>query len=327
MVLEVTLQNTMKNLLWILFFPVFTLAQSSFEKGKMLFEEAQYEWAGIYFQKHLSEFPKHEKTLEYLGDIAGFSKDWDTAMKYYGMLVEENENNANYHFKYGGVMGMKALEVSKIRALGYIGDIRKHFEKAVALDPNHIEAHWALVEFYIQLPGIVGGSEEKAIQYAKALLKISPVDGYLSLGYIAEYSNRPKDAESYYKKAIGVGGSPHTYEKLTDLYEKNDRPKEAIENASKSLRIHKRNKLNYQIGKIAAQYNLESDLGIQCLNAYIKNYTVRDGVPLDWAYYRMAQIYKNLGQKSKALSWIGKALESRPDFQEALSEKKLILAL
>jgi len=219
------------------------------------------------------------------------------------------------------------LEVSKFRAWGYVSDIRKHFERAIQLDSNHIEAHWALVEYYIQLPGIIGGSELKAIQYGKELLKISPVDGYLALGYIAEYSNRPNDSEVYYKKAIGIGGSPHTYEKLTLLYEKNERPKEAIENASKSLRIHKRNKLNYQIGKISAQYNLESELGIECLNTYIKNYTVRDGVPLEWAYYRLAQIYKNLGNKALAIVWIDKALASSPGFEEALTEKKTIIAL
>ncbi len=53
-------------------------------------------------------------------------------------------------------MGMKALSVSKLRALTYIGDIRAHFEKAATLDPHHIEVRWALVEYYIQLPGILG---------------------------------------------------------------------------------------------------------------------------------------------------------------------------
>ena len=224
-------------------------------------------------------------------------------------------------------MGMKALEISRIRALGYVGDIKSSFETAAKLDPLHIEVRWALVEFYIQLPGIIGGSERKAIKYANELLKISPVDGYLANGYIAEYSERPQDAERYYKKAIEVGGSAHTYEKLTNLYETNNRPEEAIQTASVSLKKHKRNSLNYQIGKIAAQYNLNAELGINCLQKYIENHSVRDGVPKDWAYYRLAQIYKNLGKKDKALQWINKALADRPDFKEAREEKQQILSL
>lgn len=317
----------MKKLLFLLLFPTLFLAQSTFETAESYFKKEQFSKAKPLFQHYLKEHPNDRKTREYLGDIAGYSKDWDTAIDFYETLVEEDDKNANYHFKYGGALGMKALSINRIRAATYIGDIKEHFEIAAKLDPNHIEVRWALVEFYIQLPGIIGGSVKKATKYANQLHKISPVDGYLSKGYIAEYDDRPVDAERYYKNAIDVGGSPTTYEKLTEHYKKNKRPKEAIETANKSLQIHKRNSLNYQIGKIAAQYNLDSELGINCLQAYIENHSVRDGVPKDWAYYRLAQIYKNLGKKQTALQWINKALSDRPDFEQAQEEKKKILSL
>ena len=318
----------MKKIFFLLtLLPTLMVSQTTFDRAESYFGQEKYSKAKPLFKEYLRQHPKDKKTREYLGDIAGYAKDWDIAMDYYEELVKEDPLNANYHFKYGGAMGMKALEISRIRALTYIGDIRKHFEKAAKLDPNHIETRWALVEFYIQLPGIIGGSERKAIKYANELAKISPVDGYLANGYIAEYSNRPKDAEKHYKNAIKVGGSPHTYEKLSNLYEKNSQPKDAIATKVKSLEIHKRNQLNYQIGKIAAQYNLDAELGINCLRAYIQNHSARDGVPKDWAYYRLAQIYKNLGSKETALQWINKALVSRPDFKEAQTEKKIIQAL
>lgn len=318
----------MKNLLFtFLLIPLFSMAQTSFEKAEQLFKAENFRSAKPLFEQHLKSHPNDRKTIEYLGDIAGYAKDWNEAMDYYEQLVDADERNANYHFKYGGALGMKALSISKIRAATYIGDIKEHFEAAARLDPKHIEARWALVEFYIQLPGIIGGSEAKSIKYANQLLEISPVDGYLANGYVAEYSDRPKDAEAFYKKAIAVGGSPHTYEKLTEHYEKNNEPEKAIATAKKSLDIHKRNSLNYQIGKVAAQYNLDADLGIQCLHAYVKNHSVRDGVPKDWAYFRLAQIYKNLGKKQEALTWINKALEGRSDFEEALEEKEMILSM
>ncbi|PKA83449.1 tetratricopeptide repeat protein [Ulvibacter sp. MAR_2010_11] len=311
----------------LILLPTLLLSQNNFQQAEKLFQQEKFSKAKPLFEAYLNEHPTDRKTREYLGDIAGYQKDWDTAIDYYEPLVEEDKNNANYHFKYGGVMGMKALEISRIRAVTYIGDIKFHFEEAARLDPKHIEARWALVEFYIQLPGIIGGSERKAIKYANELGKISPVDGFLANGYIAEYSNRSKDAENFYKKAIEVGGSPHTYEKLAEHYEKTNQPKEAMQVASKSLQIHKRNQLNYQIGKISAQYNLDAELGINCLQAYIQNHSAKDGVPKDWAYYRLAQIYKNKGQKATALQWINKALADRPEFKEAKKEKELILAL
>ncbi|MDT0556899.1 tetratricopeptide repeat protein [Patiriisocius hiemis] len=307
--------------------PFILVAQNSYEQAKTHFNQERFNKAKPLFEQFLEQNPNHKKTREYLGDIAGYAKDWDTAIEYYESLAEEEDTNANYHFKYGGALGMKALSISRIRAATYIGDIRREFEKAAKLDPNHIEVRWALVEFYIQLPGIIGGSERKAIKYANELGKISTVDGYLANGYIAEYSDRPNDAEKFYKKAIEVGGSPHTYDKLAEHYEKNNKPKEAMETASQSLKIHKRNQLNYQIGKIAAQYNLDAELGINCLQAYIANHSAKDGVPKDWAYYRMAQIYKNQGKKQTALVWINKALKERPSFKEAKKEKEIIQAL
>lgn len=317
----------MKKLLLLLLFPSLLWAQTSFELAVDSFNNEQFTQAKSLFHEYLKQNPDHTKTREYLGDIAGASKDWDTAVFYYKSLLEDKPNNANYNFKYGGALGLKAQESNKFKALGYIGDIKQYLNKAAELDPNHIEARWALVELYMQLPGIIGGSEKKSMMYADQLKKISPVDGYLAHGYIAEYNDRPEDAEKYYKKAIEIGGSPHTYEKLTNLYEKNNQPAAAMANAAISLKKHKRNSLNYQIGKIAAQYNLSPETGIKCLMEYIQNHSVRDGVPKDWAYFRLAQIYKNTGDKDMALKWINKALQDRPDFKEALQEKQRISSL
>jgi tetratricopeptide (TPR) repeat protein len=136
---------------------------------------------------------------------------------------------------------------------------------------------------------------------------------------------RPLDAENFYKKAIEVGGSLHTYEKLSNLHEKNNKPQKAIEISTRSLKVHMRNQLNYQIGKIASKYNIDSELGLHSLQEYIKNRSIKDGVPKDWAYFRNAQIYKNLGEKANALLCINMALSSRPDFKEALKEKRIII--
>jgi tetratricopeptide (TPR) repeat protein len=318
----------MKQILLFLLCPSLLFPQTTFEEAETYFVQENFSKAKPLFEAYLKQYPKHKKTREYLGDIAGFTKDWDTAINYYEGLVEEDQKSATYHFKYGGVLGMKALSVNKLRAATYIGDIKEHFEKAASLDPSHIEVRWALVEFYIQVPGLFGGSEAKAVAYANELAKISPVDGHLANGYIAEYNERPKDAERHYKQAITVGRSVHTYDTLTKLYEKNNEPEKALATAKECLAIHKeRNSLHYQIGKITAQYNLEAQIGIDCLETYIKNHSVKDGVPKDWAYFRLAQIYKNQGKKQEALDWIDKALVSRSDFKEAQQEKKIIQAL
>ena len=205
----------------IFFFILFTqclFSQTLFEKAEKLFKEKKYEEAKGLFESYLKSVPNHQKTIEYLGDIAGSSKKWDVAIDYYKKLKIQNPNSANYWFKYGVAMGKKSKSVNKFKALGMIDEIETAFLKAATLDKKHIETRWALVMLYIELPGIVGGSEKKATKYADELLAISKVDGYLAKGYIDVYYKRYKAAEVHLLKAHQIGKSATTYAKLFDLY-------------------------------------------------------------------------------------------------------------
>ena len=129
------------------------------------------------------------------------------------------------------------------------------------------------------------------------------------------------------QKFDSFGGSLHTYNKLSGFYEKNEEPDKAISNYEKAHERYHRNHLNYQIGKVCAQYNMHLDKGLICLNEYIKNYSQKDGVPIFWAHYRMAQIYRYKKDKRNAYNYIQKALNEKPDLTPALEEKELILLM
>lgn len=207
-----------KTLIVFLLFPLLIWAQPNFDKGEKLYKEGKYEQAKLFFESALKEDPSNLKTMEYLGDIAGQQKSWDKAIVYYKKLKQLKPSEANYYFRYGGVLGMKAKESNKFAALGMIGEVKESFEKAIELYPKHIEARWALVMIYIQLPSFVGGSEIKAIKYSNELLKLSPVDGYLSRGQIDEYFKRYPAAEQQYKKAIAAGSTKVGVQMLDNLY-------------------------------------------------------------------------------------------------------------
>ena len=193
-------------------------SQSNFEKGEKLFDQKKFKEAKFYFKINLEEHSTDTKTLEYLGDIAGHDKDWDEAIKCYEKIKKQHPQNANYHYKYGGALGMKAKESNKFAALGMIDDVENAFLTAARLDKNHIDSRWALVMLYIEIPAIMGGSEKKAQVYANELMQLSKVDGYLSKGYIDVYFKRYKNAEKNYLNAHIVGNSQTTFDKLYDLY-------------------------------------------------------------------------------------------------------------
>ncbi|MBP6585086.1 MAG: tetratricopeptide repeat protein, partial [Flavobacterium sp.] len=102
----------------ILLFSLQLMANSDFEKAEKLFQQNKLAEAQLLFEKYLKENPTHTKTLEYLGDIAGANKNWDKAIVYYQKIKNQYPQNAVYQYKYGGVLGMKAKEVNKFKALG-----------------------------------------------------------------------------------------------------------------------------------------------------------------------------------------------------------------
>lgn len=193
-------------------------AQNNYEKAEKLFLQKRYVQAQPLFEQFLTQNPKNLKAIEYLGDIQSFSKNWEKASRYYNSLKTMRPNDANFQYKYGGALAMFAQESSKLKAVGMISNIENAFLKAIQNDPKHLGARWALIELYLQLPGILGGSENKASQYAVELFQLSPVDGYLAKGRIAEYSERYADAAHQYRYAIDNENSKIAYQKLADLY-------------------------------------------------------------------------------------------------------------
>lgn len=239
----------------------------------------------------------NEKEIELLGDVYGYQKKWNESKIQYKKLIEMNPDNANYQFKYGGVLGMLALE-NKIKGLVLVDDIKEAFTKVAELDPSHVEARWALLELYIQLPGILGGSFNKAEKYADELGGILKIEGLLAKGYIADYRGEDDETEIHFKNAL-----------------------ELIHTVSES---YPRHNINYQIGKIVARYNLYLDSGIIHLNRYIQNYSASDNVSLNWVFLHLARIYMHKKDKENALINIDEALLISPNLKWALQIKQEI---
>jgi tetratricopeptide (TPR) repeat protein len=208
-----------KGFLFIfLLFSMVAISQTDFDAAKKLYQQGNLMQAQKIFEKIIKVAPNNLEANEYLGDIFGQNKSWDSAIFYYKKVKTLNPAEANYWYKYGGALGMKAQESNKFKALGMIDEVEASFKKAIQLDPNHIEARKALVELYLQLPAIIGGSEKKATKYANEIYRISPVEGYIAKGKIAEYFNRYTQAELFFKKAIELVQSRKTAQNLADLY-------------------------------------------------------------------------------------------------------------
>ena len=241
----------------LLLFSAMGFSQDAFAKADSLFNLDKFEEAKPLYTSLLLENKKDPILLRRLGDIEALAGKYKNAFKYYKKLLELDESNADYHYLYGGALGLYAKKASKLDALGYLDNIKFHLKQAAILDANHIDSRWALTQLYCELPGIIGGSYKKSRKYANELLEISPVDGYLALGYIEEYCKEYRDAEKHYKKAIEIGGSLTTYRKLASLYEnKTKEYLKALITLQDAYTVHKDSSLLEEISRIKIDHDL-----------------------------------------------------------------------
>ena len=266
-------------------------AQESIVLGEKLLNEGNIQQAKEIFKNN----PNDLKSMEYLGDIESFEKNWDEAIEYYEELVHRNPDNAAYNFKLGGALGIKAMEGSKFQAALLLGDIKSHLKKAASLDAKHAEVRRALVQLYMELPGIVGGSRTIAESYASDLDRINEIDAALADAYIYKIAEYKELAIKKYEAAI-----------LT---------------AKRNPALITRNHLYYELGEASATYEIEPELGKKYLLAYLKNYGYKDLKTPAWAYYRLAQLERIQKNKDAATAYIEKSLKEAPNFLKAQEER------
>lgn len=272
-------------------------AQNSIEEGEILLNNGEVKRARSILLEHKEE----ERAQELLGDIASFNKKWDEAINYYENLVKDYPNNAEYHFKLGGAMGMKAVGSSRFQAVLLVNDIKNSFSKAAELDKKHTQARRALVEFYMKIPAIIGGSREIAESYVQELQALNKLDAHLAQAYIHKVEEETEQAKEQIRRAFNVAG----------------------ENPN----LLTRNYLYFELGERAAAYDLQHQKAARYLENYISNYDYRDLKSPAWAYFHLAKIKAAQNDKEEALKNINHALAHKISFPEAEKEKQRILEM
>ena len=293
------------NFVFGLFFvTVLTVAQSDLEK-KFISLESNY-------LRYAEQFPSDLNSLEVLGDLYGSYGKWEKASEIYSQLKQRDPYNANYHFKYGGVVGMMAREGSKFKALSRVNEAKKAFTKAEILDPKHWQVQWAQVELYSQLPAILGGSYEKAWVHAERLEQLSKINGYFAKAYLLDLQQSTENSKIYSLKGLSLVMKSECYnaksEVLFSCYPHN----------------------NNLISQIAIAFEKDASNPKQAaifFNKYIEDHTPKDRLELDQAHFRLAKLYVKMNQLNMALENLDMALKINPSFQGAKREKNLILTM
>ena len=289
--------------------PFLLFSQNMPKEFQELWDAKAYESLLPKLEQFVSSHPNHLQAIEELGDVYGRLYKWESAAACYEKLTLVKPNQANYHFKYGGTVGMMAKESSKFKALGLINQAKKSFSKAARLDPSHWPVRWAQVELYVQLPAFLGGSYNKALEIANELEAISKLNGYFAKAYIYTQKNDKDQAKKFTKKAVKIR---HLASCLGHQHQ------------TKECTTHN-NALHYDLAQACMTNDLDVDAAAFLFKKFIADFNSADRVPLELAHFQLSKLFLKQHKTEDALVHLNHALKLNPNFDLAKNEKKRIL--
>jgi tetratricopeptide (TPR) repeat protein len=150
--------------------------------------------------------------LEQLSLVRLRQKRAADAVAFAERAVKLAPDQAGLHATLGQALSQRIGEVGFMQQAMIAGRMRKAFEKAAELDPNHLGALIGLSRYYTNAPEIAGGSPAKARDYAQRVRQLNPALGETELGNIAEKQEDFAAALTHYEALAGLQadhGWPH----------------------------------------------------------------------------------------------------------------------
>lgn len=294
------------------------------DEGIRLFDAGQRVEARAALEAAAREDPKDARAAVTLGRILLADEDIDKAVLWFEKAAALNPASSDISLWLGRGYGAQAQKANVFKQASLAGKIKKAFDKSVELDPKNIDAHFALIEYYLQAPGIMGGSVEKAKEEAAVIGRQDGLRGHRAVGRIAEYEKNFDSAVAAYARAQKeFPGKREPFFWTTNLYSKQKEYGKAFDVMEKLIREQPAELLAcFQIGNLASQSGERLDRGEECLKLYLAR-EPRKTEP-SWAstHLVLGRIYEKKGKLDLARQEYDAALKIDPALKDAQAARK-----
>jgi tetratricopeptide (TPR) repeat protein len=262
-------------------------------------------------------------TLIAEGRAAMQAGDSDKAVDLLERAVAKAPNRAEAHFHLGEAYGQAAQKASVFSQMSLAIKCRDEFLAALKYDPNHIDARLGLIEWYLQVPGFAGGSEEKAVELAAEVRKRDPFHGHLAYAAVYRRQKKPDLQRAEYEalpKEQPSSPKAHYYYGSYLISASNYPGAGAAFDAALKLDP------NYmpawfQVGHLAALTGQNLARGEEALKRYLSFKPASDEPPVYRAHFWLGGIYEKQGKLAEAKAAYAASLKlnaAQKDVQAAM---------
>jgi tetratricopeptide (TPR) repeat protein len=248
--------------------------------------------------------------------------DWEEAERWLERALERSPAQADYHYWAGVATAERVQRAGMVTAMRRAGRIRERWERAVALDPRHVDARESLVEYYLNAPAIAGGSREKAEEQARVLSGIDVAAGHRATASIRIAAEDSVGAIAALRSAVAAEpGRAETRMTLGLGLQSMGRWDEALATFEEAL-AHDPRALAalYQVGRTAALSGKYLEKGEAALRAYVAAPAAPDRPAHAAAWWRLGQVLRHGGRTAEARAALETALRLDPKQEGAKRE-------
>lgn len=292
------------------------------DQGKKLFDDERYAEARVVLQPVGS---KEAPAAFLLGRIALEQNDAPKAVDWLEKAVALNPTSSVYYDWLGKAYGVQAQKASKLKQPFLANKTKTAWEKAIALDPNNLEAKNDIILYYLQAPGFLGGSKAKARATALDIRQRNPYMGAVAMATVCIELKDRACVEREMKFVIAsYPDSAAGPSSLAAFYSDAKQYDEAFEVVDQRLKRKPNDPLAlYALGRTASLSGQQLERGEQALVRYIAA-PMPNGPAVANAHYRLGMIHEKKGARDLARREYQIALGFKPDLAEA---KKALAAL
>lgn len=300
--------------------PCALAAQNDDTSGVRLFESGKLREAKVVFEPAFRANARDAAAAFYLGRIALEAGRNDRAVDYFEAATRLDPKNASYFLWLGRALGREARQASVLRQPGLARRTKAAWERAIELDPDNLDARSDLIQYYVQAPGLLGGSTAKAIEQAEAIRRRNALRGCLELGAIYERENRLVEAERAYLGAAHEQSDRHVGEYRLGVFYQNTGAYDKAFDLFESMLAA--NPLEYgalfQIGKTGALSGQRLARAEEALDAYLQTTPGRNDPSLAAAHWRLGMIHEKRQDRQRAKAEYETALRLDPTLKPAI---------
>ncbi len=242
------------------------------------------------------------------------------AAKILEAAVKKWPRSADLHNWLGNAYFQQSNDAGMMKKLSLAKKMKKSWLQAVTVDKNHLDARSSLIGFYVQAPGIAGGSFKEARKHAAELRKIDPRRGTRRMAWVEMQDDKPEKALSLWREY--VTSHPDDLDaqvQLGLLYQQQKDWNKAFATFEQVLaREAGHPSALYQFGRTAVFAEARMAEGAAKLEAYLEIEELAEGQPSRaWAWHRLGLIQEKLGDRAAAKRSQRKALELDAEHEAA----------